>query len=74
MLILFNIFTGLGEGIIRLFLIIDAKIYWVFSQLYNLYIDLANARIFDNNVFDIVIGNVYAIITVIALFIVAFML
>ena len=47
MLTLWNSFLGIEEGIISLLLLIDSNIYWAFSHLYNLYISLAQARIFN---------------------------
>jgi len=73
-LLLFSPFKIIEEGLISLLMLIDAKIYGLFSELYSLYLELAMARIFDVTSFDSVIKNVYVLFGVVALFIVAFSL
>lgn len=68
----FSPFSILEEGLISLLLLIDSKIYGLFANLYNLYIELAQARIFDVGAFDTLINNIYVLVGVVALFILAF--
>ncbi len=65
-------FFGIDEGITSFLLLIDAKIYWAFSQMYSLFINLAQARIFSTDMFEVTIKNIYVVFGVIALFILAF--
>lgn len=74
MLLLWNSFLGIEEGIVSLLLLIDSTLYWAFSKLFSLYVELASARIFDINDFDNLIHNVYLLIGVVALFLISYLL
>lgn len=74
MLKLWNAFAGIESAIVSLFLLIDSIIYNAFSWLYNLYLDLASARIFDENLFSSVVENVYIVLGVVSLFVIAYLL
>jgi len=69
-------FSGLegSEIIINFLLLIDSKIYELFGYLYGLYISIASAKIFNVEVFDYFVKNIYIIFGVVALFILAFFL
>ncbi len=74
MLLLWNSFLGIEEGIVSLLLLIDATLYSAFSKLFSLYVELASARIFDINDFDNLIHNFYLLIGVVALFLISYLL
>lgn len=74
MFVLWNSFLGIEEGIVSLLLLIDSTIYWAFSKLFSLYVELASARIFDINDFDNLIKNIYLLIGVVALFLISYLL
>lgn len=70
----FNPFNIIEEALISFLLLIDAKIYSLFAYLFNLFMSLAQARIFDISSFDAVIHNLYLLFGVVALFLLAFSL
>lgn len=74
MLLLWNSFLGIEEGIISLLLLIDSTLYWAFSKLFSLYVELASARVFDINDFDNLVHNIYLLIGVVALFLISYLL
>ena len=49
-------------------LLIDGGIYWAFSQVYQIFIKLADARIFQDAFFSNFAKRIYAIIGVVMLF------
>lgn len=57
-----------------IFLAIDSVVYFFVSQVFKMYIALAQFKLFDDKVFDDLINRTYIIIGVIALFIVAYAL
>jgi len=57
-----------------IFLLFDSIIYGLLSTFFDVYIALAQFRIFDNEVFKDLVNRVYILIGVIALFIVAYAL
>ncbi|MBE6154810.1 MAG: hypothetical protein E7163_04490 [Firmicutes bacterium] len=70
-----GILSSIAESIfIPLFLIIDAKIYSLISTVYGLFMKLAKAQIFTNELYQSISNKVYAIVGVIALFILAYSL
>ena len=73
-LISFNPFIGIVDGIIPLLLLADAKIYGLISKLYSIYLSLAQAEIFNNDMVKNVTSKVYAIIGVVSLFVIAYAL
>lgn len=74
MLLLWNSFLGIEEGIVSLLLLIDSTLYSAFSKLFSIYVELASARIFDINDFDDLIHNIYLLIGVVALFLISYLL
>ena len=65
---------AVGDGILGIFLIIDSVIYWAVSKLYGLFIDIASARIFDQDVISALANRIYSLVGVIMLFVVAYAL
>ena len=66
--------TKIPEIIIAFLLLIDAKIYGLFSYLYRIFMQLSEVEVFDISVFDSVVQNIYMIFGVVALFLVVFSL
>lgn len=72
--ILWNNFLGLGEAVASLLLLIDSVIYWLISELYGLYVVLAQAKIFKDELYVDIANKVYLVMGVVALFIVVYVL
>ncbi len=72
------IMAGLGTWINNMFhkilLLIDGCIYWAVSQVYQIFIKLADARIFQDAFFSNFAKRIYAIIGVVMLFYLAYAL
>lgn len=58
----------------KILLLIDGCIYWAFSQLYQIFLKLADARIFSDEFFSNFASRIYAILGVIMLFYLAYAL
>ncbi len=72
---MFNVFFKFAETIfIDIFLSIDAMIYSFISEMYKLYLQIANARIFTDEVIKDFADRIYIIIGMIALFLVTYAL
>lgn len=71
-------FLGIGSWINDMFhkilLLIDGVIYWAVSQTYQIFIRLANARVFQDEFFSNFAKRIYAILGVIMLFYLAYAL
>ena len=69
-------FLGVGTWLNNMFhkilLLIDGCIYWTVSQVYQIFIKLADARIFQDAFFSNFAKRIYAIIGVVMLFYLAY--
>lgn len=74
MQILWNNFLGIGEAVASLLLLIDSTIYWLISELFSLYTVIAQAKIFQSDLYVDIANKVYLIMGVVALFITVYVL
>lgn len=69
---MWNITKAFEEGLQGVLLTIDSVIYWAFSKLYGLFVDLASARIFEQDVINAFANRIYNLIGVVMLFVIAY--
>ena len=74
MLIMSGLGTWLNNMFHKILLLIDGCIYWAVSQVYQIFIKLADARIFQDAFFSNFARRIYAIIGVVMLFYLAYAL
>ena len=74
MLIMSGLGTWLNNMFHKILLLIDGCIYWAVSQVYQIFIKLADARIFQDAFFSNFAKRIYAIIGVVMLFYLAYAL
>ena len=70
----FFIFDWVNEQIHRFLLFVDSGIYWLASECYQLFVKLAQTRIFEDNFFSDFAKRIYAILGVFMLFYLAYAL
>ena len=70
----FFIFDWVNEQIHRFLLLVDAGVYWLASECYQLFIKLAQTRIFEDSFFSDFAKRIYAILGVFMLFYLAYAL
>ncbi len=72
---MFSAFTDLIESsFTSILLFVDSVIFWAISELYGLYLQLANVRYFTNDTISDLTDRIYIIVGVIALFLVTYAL
>ncbi len=69
-----TLFIDIMEIVYTLMLAIDSILYGLFGWLYSIYVELANARIFSDEIVQDFTNRIYIIIGVVALFAVAYSL
>ena len=74
MLIAFNLGTWINSMFHKILLLIDGCIFWAVSQVYQIFLKLADARIFEDSFFSNFAKRIYAIIGVVMLFYLAYAL
>lgn len=62
----------IDNGIMSILLYIDAKVYGLISDVYSLFLRLANAQIFKSEVYQDISSKVYIVMGVMALFVIAY--
>ena len=70
----FFIFDWVNEQIHRFLLLLDAGVYWLASECYQLFIKLAQTRIFEDSFFSDFAKRIYAVLGVFMLFYLAYAL
>lgn len=73
-MLLLNIHFPFAKEIVSFLLWIDSVGYNIFSIFYDTFLKLAQQEIFKENAFDTIYNNIYLIIGVVALFLMAYML
>lgn len=73
-LLISNITFPFGNAIISLLLWIDSALYKILANLYKAFIQLAQQELFKVDAFENIYNNIYLIVGIIALFVLAFLL
>ena len=66
--------TGITQAFIKLFLMLDGVVYSLISYVFQVFVVLAQARIFDGKTIEEIANRAYIVVGVAALFLVAFSL
>lgn len=69
---MWNVTKAFEEGLQGVLLTIDSVIYWFVGKMYGLFVDLASARIFEQDVINAFANRIYNLVGVVMLFVIAY--
>lgn len=71
---LFLVSSGVARFFYRILLSLDGIVYWALDTIYQVFLVIANVRIFSSSTFDTLANRIYSVIGIVMLFIIAFQL